>query len=375
MKKSVLAALALLLLATGLAMAGGQKGEEKLYLGLAAPLTGDSAMYGETVRDGVMFAVDELNAAGGIKGKKIELVIQDDKGDPKEAVLVAQKLAEDKRLFAVIGHVNSSCTIAALPIYKEAGLTVLNTSSSAEKITQLGYTHFFRTVIHDGLQGPMMVKHAVQNLGHKKLACMVANSDYGLGLLGNAKGALQKYGGAIVASETYVPSSDKDFTPQLTKIKAAGPDCMFILGDYNEAGLIIRQMKTLGLNIDRVTPSACSNQAMIDLAGADAAEGTFLLGYWDPEKPVPEVQNFVKKYKEKHGVEPDERNAYGYEIPYILKMAIEKGATKDTLASVLRTIEFKGPTGITRFDAKGDVSEKMQMVFVVKNGKFASWVK
>ena len=366
---------AVLLLAAGLATAGGQKGEDKIYLGLAAPLTGDSAMYGETVRDGVVFAVDELNAAGGIKGKKIELVIQDDKGDPKEAVMVAQKLAEDKRLFAVIGHVNSSCTLAALPIYRDAGLAVLNTSSSAEKITQLGYTHFFRTVIHDGLQGPMMVKHAVKNLGHSRIACMVANSDYGLGLLGNAKSALQKYGGIIVASETFVPSSDKDFAPQLTKIKAANPDCMLILGDYNEAGLIIRQMQVLGLNVDRVTPAACSNQAMIDLAGADAAEGTFLLGYWDPEKPVAVVQDFVKKYKTKHGVEPDERNAYGYEIPYILKLAIEKGATKATLASVLRTVEFTGPTGITMFDDKGDVSEKMQMVFVVRNGKFTSWVK
>jgi branched-chain amino acid transport system substrate-binding protein len=178
-----------------------------------------------------------------------------------------------------------------------------------------------------------------------------------------------------VASETYVPSSDKDFTPQLTKIKAAKPDCLLILGDYNEAGLIIRQMKVLGLDIDRVTPAACSNQAMIDLAGADAAEGTFLLGYWDPEKPVAVVQDFVKKYKAKHNVEPDERNAYGYEIPYILKLAIEKGATKENLATVLRTIEFTGPTGITAFDEKGDVTEKMQMVFVVKNGKFASWVK
>jgi branched-chain amino acid transport system substrate-binding protein len=374
-RKVLVIGLCLGVLAAAAGFAGGQaESKSVLYLGLAAPLTGDSAMYGETVRNGVLFAVDEINAAGGIQGKKIEVVIQDDKGDPKEAALVAQKLAEDKRLFAIIGHVNSSCTLAALPIYKDAGLTVLNTSSSAEKITQLGYKHFFRSVIHDGLQGPFLVQHAVKNLGHKRLAAMVANSDYGLGLLTSVKATAKKFGAEVVAAETYVPSQDKDFNPQLAKIKTANPDAMLILGDYNEAGLIIRQMKTMGLDIDRVTPAACSNVAMIELAGADAAEGTFMLGYWDPDRPTPVVQNFVKAYKAKKGEIPDEREAYGYEIPYILKMAIEKGATKATLPDVLRTIEFNGPTGFTKYDANGDVSEKMQMVFVVKNGNFASWM-
>jgi len=374
-KKVLLVGLCLGLIVAGIGFAGGQGENSKvLYVGLAAPLTGDSAMYGETVRNGVLFGVDEINAAGGIQGKKIEVVIQDDKGDPKEAALVAQKLADDKRLFAIIGHVNSSCTIAALPIYRDAGLTVLNTSSSAQKITQLGFKNFFRSVIHDGLQGPFLVRHAVKNLGHKRLAAMVANSDYGLGLLNSVKETAAKYGVEVVAAETYVPSQDKDFSPQLAKIKTSKPDAMLILGDYNEAGLIIRQMKTAGLNIDTVTPAACSNVAMIELAGADAAEGTYMLGYWDPDRPTPVVQNFVKAYKAKKGQVPDEREAYGYEIPYILKMAIEKGATKATLADVLHTIEFNGPTGFTKYDANGDVSEKMQMVFVVKNGNFASWM-
>jgi len=348
---------------------------DTIKIGLAAPLTGDSAMYGETVRDGVVFAVNQINDAGGIKGKKIELVIQDDKGDPKEAAMVAQKLSEDKSLFAVIGHVNSSCTLAALPIYKDAGLTVLNTSSSAEKITQLGYKHFFRSVIHDGLQAPMMVRHAVESLGAKSIACIVANSDYGLGLLNTAKATAEKYGVKVVAEELYVPLVDKDFSVQISKIKRENPDVLLILGDYNEAGLIIRQMRTAGLNINVVTPAGCSNQAMIDLAGAEAAEGVFLLGYWDPDRPEPIVQDFVKAYMAKNNVVPDERNAYGYEIPYIIKLAIEKGAKKETLSDVLRTIEYTGPTGFTKFDENGDVTEKMQMVFVVKDGKFTSWVK
>jgi branched-chain amino acid transport system substrate-binding protein len=353
----------------------GAKGDV-IKIGMALPLTGDSAMYGETVRDGVEFAVDEINAAGGIDGKQIELLIEDDKGNPQEAATVAQKLSEDKSLFCMIGHVNSSCTIAGLPIYDENGLTVLNTSSSAENITQMGYRNFFRTVIHDGLQAPMMIRHAVENLGLSKIACIVANSDYGLGLLDGAKKAAADFDAEIVAEEQYVPLTDKDFSVQLAKINQENPEALLILGDYNEAGLIIKQMKAAGMDIPVITPAACSNEAMIELAGADAAEGIFLLGYWDPERPESKVKDFVEAYKGAHdGAVPDERNAYGYEIPYIIKMAIEDGATKETLADVLRTIEFDGPTGVTKFDENGDVSEKMQMVFIVENGKFASWVK
>ena len=356
-------------------LSAGCARNDTIKIGLAAPLSGDSAIYGETVRDGVIFAVNEINDAGGVKGKKFELVIQDDKGDPKEAALVAQKLAEDKNLFAIIGHVNSSCTLAALPIYKDAGLTVLNTSSSAEKITTLGYKNFFRTVIHDGLQAPMMVRLAAESLGAKKIACIVANSDYGLGLLGTAKKSAEKFGVAVVAEELYVPLQDKDFSVQLAKIKRESPDALLILGDYNEAGLIIRQMKAAGMSPAVITPAGCSNPAMIELAGKEAAEGVFLLGYWDPDRPEPVVQNFVTAYKAKNNVVPDERNAYGYEIPYILKAAIEKGATRKNLSDIVRTIEFTGPTGFTKFDENGDVTEKMQMVFIVKDGQFTSWVK
>ena len=352
---------------------------EKLYIGMALPLTGESAMYGETVRDGVQFAVDEINEAGGIGGKQIELVIEDDKGNTSEAAMVAQKLSEDDRLFCVIGHVNSSCTLVGIPIYADAGLTLLNTSSSAANITQQGFTNFFRTVISDDLQAPMMVRHVTENLGLNKIALMVPNSDYGLGLLEGTESSAAENNVEIVASEMYVPNQDKDFSVQLAKIKQAEPEALLILGDYNEAGLIIKQMDAAGMGeMPIVTTASCSNQIMIDLAGAEAAEGVFMLGYWDPDRPEDIVQNFVTAWAEKHdGAVPDERNAYGYEIPYISKHAIEEyGATRETLPDVLREkVEYTGPTGLNKFDENGDVTEKMQMVFIVHNGKFTSWVK
>ena len=336
-------------------------------------------MYGETVRDGVQFAVDEINEAGGIGGKQIELVIEDDKGNTSEAAMVAQKLSEDDRLFCVIGHVNSSCTLVGIPIYADAGLTLLNTSSSAANITQQGFTNFFRTVISDDLQAPMMVRHVTENLGLNKIALMVPNSDYGLGLLEGTESSAAENNVEIVASEMYVPNQDKDFSVQLAKIKQAEPEALLILGDYNEAGLIIKQMDAAGMGeMPIVTTASCSNQIMIDLAGAEAAEGVFMLGYWDPDRPEDIVQNFVTAWAEKHdGAVPDERNAYGYEIPYIIKQAIEEyGATRETLPDVLREkVEYTGPTGLNKFDENGDVTEKMQMVFIVHNGQFTSWVK
>ncbi len=351
---------------------------EPLYIGMAVPLTGDSAMYGETVRDGVQYGVDEINANGGINGRKIELVIEDDKGNTSEAAMVAQKLAEDDRLFCIIGHVNSSCTLVGIPIYADAGLTVLNTSSSAANITQQGFTNFFRTVISDDLQAPMMIRHVAENLGEKKVAFLTPNSDYGLGLLASAEKAAGEYGVEIVGSEMYVPSQDKDFSVQLAKIKQGDPEAILILGDYNEAGLIIKQMAAAGMgDLDVVTTASCSNEIMIELAGKENAEGVYMLGYWDPERPEPIVQNFVKEFTAAYGHEPDERNAYGYEIPYLIKQAIEEyGATRDNLSDIMREkVEFTGPTGLDKFDENGDVTEKMQMVFVIHDGKFTSWVK
>ena len=386
MKKGIYRILTLvlaLMMVLGLAACGDKdsagSADDTLYIGLAVPLTGASAMYGETVRDGVQFGVDEINANGGIDGKQVVLVIEDDKGNNSEAAMVAQKLAEDDRLFCVIGHVNSSCTLVGIPIYADAGLTVLNTSSSAANITQQGFTNFFRTVISDDLQAPMVVRHVAENLGLSKVACLSPNSDLGLGLLAGVEASVNQYGVSIVASEMYVPGQDKDFSVQLAKIKQAEPEALLILGDYNEAGLIIKQMDAAGMgDLPVVTTASCSNQIMIDLAGAEAAEGVYMLGYWDPERPEPIVQDFVKAYADAHdGAIPDERNAYGYEIPYIIKQAIEEyGATRETLSDVLRDkVSYTGPTGLDKFDSKGDVTEKMQMVFVVKDGKFTSWVK
>ncbi|MGE5485592.1 MAG: ABC transporter substrate-binding protein [Ignavibacteriales bacterium] len=351
-----------------------QPAEKKILLGVAGPLTGDSAVYGTGLKRAVAFAIEEINAAGGVNGAKFDAIYEDDKGDPKEAANVAQKLASNPDVFAVIGHVNSSCTLAAMPIYQRAGLTCLSSSSSNPALTKMGYTNFLRTITNDYLQGEPMAKLAVETLKAKKVAIIYANSDYGRGLLDATLPVLKKYGGEVVAQETFVPGVDKDFSAQLTKIKKAGGDALLIISDYTEAGLIVRQMAAAGLGkMIKIGSAAIQSQQFIDLAGKEAAEGTYILSYWNPDSKKPGVQEYVKRFQAKYGAAPDEREAYGYEAPFILKLAIEKGATKANLAQVLHTVEYQGHTGYTKFDASGDVQEKDQFVLVVKDGKIVSW--
>lgn len=348
---------------------------EPIVFGMVAPMTGDAADYGVQLESGVRLAIDEINAAGGIGGRQVELEICDDKCDPYEASLCAQKMTANEKIFAVIGHVCSSCTLAGGPIYEKAKLTAMTVSSSNPEITTKGWKYIFRTISHDGMQGPLMAKFAIEELGKTKLAIMYASNDYGKGLLDATIPAVEEMGGEVVASETYVPGVDKDFSAQLTKIAKAQPEALLLITDYSEGGMIAKQRLAAGITDVAVIASAANqHEQFLSLAG-DGAEGVYLLTYFDPHKPDQLTQDFVTKYQAKYNNMPSEQAGYGYEGPYIFKMAIDAGATKETLNQVLHTIEYTGLTGVTKFDETGDVSGKGQSILVVKDGKFVSWVK
>ncbi|MCJ7435934.1 MAG: ABC transporter substrate-binding protein [Anaerolineales bacterium] len=348
---------------------------EPIIFGMVAPMTGDAAEYGTQLERGVQLAVDEINAAGGINGRTVELDICDDKCDPYEASLCAQKMTANEKIFAVIGHVCSSCTLAAGPIYDKAGLTDMTVSSTNPEVTKKGWTHVFRTVANDGMQGPLIADLAVNKLGNSKVAIIYANNDYGVGLKDATQPAIIALGAQVVAVETFAPGVDKDFSAQLTKIAQAEPDTLVLLTDYSEGGLIVKQRIAAGLgDIDVIASGGNSHQSFIDLGGA-GAEGVYFLNYFDADNPDPLVQEFVTKYVALYNEKPATEIApYGYEAPYIYKMAIEKGATKETLPEVMHTIKYTGVTGTTEFGADGDVLNKGQFVLIVKDGKFTSYV-
>jgi branched-chain amino acid transport system substrate-binding protein len=348
---------------------------EPIVFGMVAPMTGDAAEYGTQLERGVRLAVDEINAAGGINGRQVELDICDDKCDPYEASLCAQKMTANEKIFAVIGHVCSSCTLAAGPIYDKAGLTDMTVSSTNPEVTKKGWTHVFRTVANDGMQGPLIADLAFNKLGKTKVAIIYANNDYGKGLLDATQPAVTKLGAEVVAVETFAPGVDKDFSAQLTKIAQAEPDTLVLLTDYSEGGLIVKQRIAAGLgDIAVIASGGNSHQSFIDLGGA-GAEGVFFLNYFDADNPDKLVQEFVKKYVALYNEKPATEIApYGYEAPYIYKMAIEKGATKETLPEVMHTLKYIGVTGTTEFGPDGDVLNKGQFVLIIKDGKFTSYV-
>lgn len=348
---------------------------EPIIFGMVAPMTGDAAEYGTQLKRGVGLAVEEINAAGGIQGRKVELDICDDKCDPYEASLCAQKMTANEKIFAVIGHVCSSCTLAAGPIYDKAGLVDMTVSSTNPEVTKKGWTHVFRTVANDSMQGPLIADLAVNKLGKSKVAIIYANNDYGKGLLDATDPAITKLGAQVVAVETFAPGVDKDFSAQLTKIASAGADTLVLLTDYSEGGLIVKQRIAAGLgDIAVIASGGNSHQSFIDLGGP-GAEGVFFLNYFDADNPDKLVQEFVKKYVALYNEKPATEIApYGYEAPYIYQVAIDAGATKETLPEVMHTIKYVGVTGTTEFGPDGDVLNKGQFVLIVKDGKFTSYV-
>ncbi|TPE48042.1 ABC transporter substrate-binding protein [Amaricoccus solimangrovi] len=369
--------------ATALAMAavlpGRAMAQETVKLAAAGPMTGPSAETGQRMKAGIELAVEEINASGGVGGKTLVVDFYDDEGKPEGAAAVAQRIASDSEVIGVIGHINSSATMAALPIYKRAGLTEVSGNSSAWKVTHMGFDNIFRVIINDQGQAPVVIQQLVEVEGRKKIAIIYENSDYGKGALESATETAHALGAEIVAAETYQPAVDRDFAAQLTKIMAASPDALFLVGQYGEGGAIFNQAYRLGLTTDGSVLKAgfdgLRQGPFIDLAGADAVEGLLIFASFNSLSDAPKTAEFREKTMRLFGHPPTEQEAHNYDVTYLYKAAIEAGATKETMSEVMRTMNMEGVSGHLQFDENGDVKGKEMVIFAVKNGEFVPYVK
>lgn len=345
-----------------------------IVIGVAAPMTGASADYGTQVTRGIQIAIDEINAKGGINGRPLSISVGDDQCDPQQAAAVAQKFASDPTIFAVLGHICSSCTLAGGPIYNAAGLTAMTVNSSNPTITEQGWKYIFRSTPTDAQQGVAIVDFATKNLRAKKVAMIYSNDDYGLGLKQSATAEISKVGASLVATETFITGQDKDFSAQLTKIARAKPEVLFILGQYAEDGLIAKQRVAAGLGgIPIVLPAGAQHQEFIDLGGA-GAEGAYVAVFYNLAKDTPENKALLQKVAAKYnGDLPGEQVPWGYDGVYIFAQAIQMGATKQTMPEFLHKVNYKGLTGRITFDAKGQVAPMAGDIEVVKGGKFVTY--
>ncbi|WP_019003967.1 ABC transporter substrate-binding protein [Cohnella laeviribosi] len=371
MKKtgSILASIALAasLLAGCSANGGKQDADGAIQIGLAAPISGTQAQYGEAFKNGAELAAKQVNDAGGIDGKKVKIVIQDDKGDPHEAVNVANKFVTDKDILAVVGHFNSSATLATAPIYNKNKIVEISPSSSAPAVTNAGeYT--FRVITTDAFQAAYLADWS-KELGYRKVALIYEQSDFGLGLLDVYKEAAPKNNIEIVAAESYNPG-DKDFSTVLTKIKEKQPDAIFIGGFYNEAALIAQQAQKLGLKTDYIGVDSLYSEALLELGG-DAVENMKLIGFFYPGGDNEEATKFAEAYQTAYNSKPDTYAAYAYVATSVVIEAIKhNGADREKIKEYLKTLhDYKGPTGVLSFDENGDVVTTPERL-TIRNGAF-----
>jgi len=349
-----------------------KKGEDVIKIGIAGPMTGDQAKMGMDFKNGVTLAVEEWNSRGGVLEKKIELLVGDDQRDPKQAVSVANKFVTQGAK-GVIGHFNSSCSIPASDVYNRAGIPMITPASTNPQLTEKGYPGIFRVCGRDDQQGRVAADFAITQLKLKKIAVIHDKTTYGQGLADEFKkfigdkAEVVYYGGIV--------QGDKDFKTVLTSIKEKKPELIFFGGIYPEGGLLVKQSREIGLEVPFMSGDGVIAPKFIEIAGAEAAEGTYLTFSPDPNG-IPTAKTFIENYKTKFG-EIGPYSIYAYDAANIMLKAIEAAGTTESKAVInkLHSMEFSGTLGNIKFDAKGDVTVAPYVVWITKNGKFVEYWK
>jgi branched-chain amino acid transport system substrate-binding protein len=349
MKRASLILVVILLAAAlaGCVPAPGGVGD-KIKIGLQGPMTGYMAQEGQGFQKAVQLLVDQTNAAGGINGQKVELFIEDDKGDPKESALVADRLLS-KKVIAAIGGYNSTATEPASAIYSNAGILHITPSSTAVRLTQKGYPQFFRVCFLDDRQGLFAAEFMTKDMGYKNIAILHDNSTYAQGLAEETKTYLEQLGVTPVFYDAINPD-DTDFSPTLTKIKAANPDAIYYTGYYAQGGLLLKQAAAFGMTSAWLGGNAMNNTDLIKIAGLENAKGFITTTEPLPKDlDYPEAKQFLADYKAKYNEDPTSVwTVMAADAFRVIKYAIEQTKSTDPkkLAEYLHK-DFKEMPGIT----------------------------
>ncbi len=327
--------------------------DQEILIGHLGAMTGSEATFGLNTQKGIQMAVEEWNAKGGIKGKKISVKSLDNQGKPEEAAATASRLINQDHVLAIIGDNTSSRALAAGPIAQQNKIPLISSTATAPKLTEVG-NYIFRICFIDPFQGQVMAKFSRETLKLKRVAIFRdLKSDFSVGIADIFKAKFKEMGGEIAADAGY-QGGDIDFKAQLTQIKAAKPDGLFIPGFYTEVGLIARQARGLGLNIPLLGTDSWDSTKLSEIGGA-SINGSYFSNHYTVESTDPMVQEFVAKYKAKYNSVPDGVAVMGYDAANILFSAIER--TQDLKPDQIRdelakTKDFKAVTGKITIDEK-----------------------
>jgi branched-chain amino acid transport system substrate-binding protein len=357
---------------SGVVSAGAQ---DTLKIGFFAPITGPAAADGMSAKNAVELGVKEVNEGGGVKGKKVELVVYDDRLKAEEAVAIANKLIERDKVVGVVSGSYSGPTRVVAPILQKAGMPMVAGYAVHPDVTWNPNTKkpndfIFRNGFLGEVEGAAAAEFAVKDLKAKRMSIIAMDNDFGRSISAGFAERAQKLGATILTKQLYKFPGEKDFRPYLTSIKEGNPDVIFAAGYYNEAASIVRQAKELGIKSQILGEEGFDSPKFLEIAG-EAAEGVIIATNLDRDDPRPVVQNFLKNYKAAYGHDADMVGASSYDAFMILVDAIRKAGTdaKAIQKALLETKDYNGLTGkISRF-VQGEVVKPVQ-IQIVKDGQF-----
>jgi len=366
---ALLAALLCGLISPGCKKKDSAGNPDEIVIGEFASLTGATASFGQSAHKGVRMAVDEANANGGVLGKKLRLVTEDDQSKAGEAAMVVRRMISREKPVAIIGEVASSRSLEAAPICQQNKIPMITPASTNPKVTQTG-DYIFRVCFIDPFQGSVLAKFMLQR-GWKRAAILTdVKQDYAVGLTDFFKDYFTKNGGTVVSEQSY-SSGDKDFKAQLTSIRGANPEAILVAGYYNEAGLIASQARELEIKVPLLGGDGWDSPSLVEVAG-DAMEGNFFSNHFSAEDKSPAVQDFLAKYKAKYLENPDAMSALAYDATMLLLDSMKRAGTTDSAAlrsAIASTSAFPAVTGNITLDNDRNAS-KSAVILQIQGGKF-----
>ncbi len=346
-------------------------------IGVYGAQTGDQAAFGTSTANGVRLAADEINAAGGVLGRKIRLIVEDDQGRAEEAASVVTKLITANNVEALIGENSSNQSLAAAPIAQANGVPMISPSSTNPAVTEKG-DYIFRVCFTDPYQGKALASFVRNQLKLDTAAILVdRRNDYSVGLANVFRRELEAAGGRIVAEQSY-SGGDTDFRSQLTTIRQAAPQALFIPGFYTEVGQIAIQARDLGITVPLVGGDGWDSPVVIQIGGK-AIEGSYFSDHYFVGDTRPVVQKFVTEYRRRHGKNPEATAALGYDALHLWAGAAKRAGSMDRKAirdQIAQTKNYEGVAGTITMGPDRNPIKPVAMI-KIENGQmnFAGWVQ
>ncbi|MGF6545605.1 ABC transporter substrate-binding protein [Paraburkholderia youngii] len=344
------------------------------WVGVTGPLSGQDAQYGEQWKRGFDLALDQINGNGGINGHPLSYEFEDSRSDPRQAVAIAQKFADDKRILLELGDLSSGASMAASPVYQRAGLVQFGFTNSHPDFTK-GGDYMWSTAISQAEEQPLLAHYVTKGLGFRKIAVLYLNTDWGRTSKDIFAKAATADGAQVVAAEAYQPN-EKDFRATLTRVRSEQPDSIVLISYYSDGAQIVRQARAGGVSTPIAAVGSVYSPKFLDLGGP-AVNGVYTESNFFPGDPRPEVQSFVQRYRARYGADPDTFAARAYDAmilsgEVIRRYGADRAAVHDGFAKIseVPSVIF----GKFRFDPQTRrVAGAKNLELVVKDGKFALW--